>query len=131
MAFPTIDPYLPDRPPAWSEVLANAFVAGILLPSMIVGIASVPTVVISFFLTTSALVTKRVEEWFHRIGISGRGLFVLSVFLTTLMIALLAPGLYTLLNDAGTGILLATTLYFAAFLIRERTVSGWRATPDE
>ena len=130
MTLRDIDPYFPDRPPTWSEVLTSVLVAGALLPNMIVGIASIPTVVVGFLLTTLSLATKRVEEWLHRLGTSGRGILVLSVFLTTLLIALLAPDLYTLLNDAGTGILLATTIYFAVFLARERTVSGWRATPN-
>ncbi|ATW87613.1 hypothetical protein halTADL_0815 [Halohasta litchfieldiae] len=124
-----VDPYFPNRPPTWSELLMIVLAAGTLLPNMIADIDSVPTVAIAFFLSTAALATERIEEWFHRIGTSGRGLLILSVFLGTFLIALLAPGLYTLFNDTVTGMLLATILYFGAFLARERTVSGW-TTPD-
>ena len=129
MTLRDIDLYFPDRPPVWSEVI-TIVLGGTLLPNMIAGIASVPAVAIAFLLTTATLATEGIEKWLHRIGTSGRGILVLSVVLATVMIALLAPGLYTLLNDAGTGVLLATLLYFAAFLARERTVSGWRATPE-
>ena len=125
-----IEPYFPNRPPAWSELLMIVLAAGTLLPNMIAGISSVPTVAITFVLTTVTLATEKTEEWLRHIGTSGRGILVLSVILATVMTALLAPSLYTLLNDAGTGVLLATLLYFAAFLARERTVSGWKAMPE-
>jgi len=130
MAIRDFEPYFPDRPPSWSELLFVGIIAVTLLPNMVAHVSSLSTVAIVFVLTTASLATEGVEDWFHRIGTGGRALLVVAVFLAVLLIAELAPGARSLLNDAATGVLLATSLYFAAFLARERTVSGWRATPE-
>ena len=129
MALHDFEPYFPDRPPTWAEVVGSVATT-FLLPNMLSGIGSVTVAAAGFLLFVLALPLKRVEDWFHRIGMGGRVLLIFGVFAGVQLIAELAPELTPILADAATGGLLATLLYFTAFLVRERTVSGWTATRE-
>ena len=130
MALPDFEPHFPDRPPCWSELLFGGVIGVTLLPEMIATLSSLPMVVVAFVLTTIALASDGVEDWFHRIGMAGRFLLIAGVFMGVQLVAELAPVGRPFLNDVATGVLLATLLYFIAFLARERTVSGWTATQE-
>ena len=130
MALRDFEPYFPDRPLSWSELLFAGITTLTLLPNMIAQISSLPTVAVGVILATAALATEGVEDWFHRIGMDGRVLLIMAVFLSVPLIDEMAPALGVLLNDAATGVLVATVLYFAVFLARSRTVSGWTATRE-
>jgi|APHM01.1.fsa_nt_gi hypothetical protein len=130
MALHDFEPHFPNRPPTWLEVVLTVSVIVTLLPNLVTAISSPPTVVVGFVLTTAALVTDGVEDWLHRIGMDGRVLLILAVFLVVPLIDELAPAVSVLLNDAATGLLVATVLYFAVFVARERAVSGWTATQE-
>ena len=129
MALRDFEPYFPNRPPTWAEVVGSVATT-FLLPNMLSGIGSVTVAAAGFILFMLALPLKRVEDWFHRIGMGGRVLFIFGVFAGVQLIAELAPELTPILADAATGGLLATMLYFTAFLARKRTVSGWTATRE-
>ena len=131
MALRDFEPYFPNRPPTWAEVIGSVATAGFLLPNFVAEVDSFIIAVAGFALFLLALAFEGVEDWFHRIGMSGRALLVLGVFIGVKLIAELAPQLTPILMDVSTGGLLATLLYFSAFLAKERTVSGWTATPDE
>jgi len=130
MALRDFEPHFPNRPPTWVEIVLTILVMVTLLPNLLTTISSPPTVGIGFVLTTAALATDGVEDWLHRIGMDGRVLLIVAVFLAVPLIEAMAPALGMLLNDAATGLLVATALYFAVFLARERTVSGWTATRE-
>ncbi|ERH06981.1 MAG: hypothetical protein J07HN4v3_02608 [Halonotius sp. J07HN4] len=130
MALHDFEPHFPNRPPTWLEVVLTVSVILTLLPNLVTAISSPPTVVVGFVLTTAALVTEGVEDWLHRIGMDGRVLLIMAVFLVVPLIDELAPAVSVLLNDAATGLLVATVLYFAVFVARERAVSGWTATQE-
>ncbi|MFD1642924.1 hypothetical protein [Halohasta litorea] len=131
MAPRDFEPYFPNRPPTWVEVIGSVATTGLLLPNLVAEVDSFMIAAAGFILFLLALPFEVVEDCFHRIGMSGRGLLVLGVFIGVQLIAELAPQLTPILIDASTGGLLATLLYFTAFLAKERTVSGWRVTPDE
>jgi len=129
MALRDVDPHFPNRPPTWLEVVTVS-AAVTLLPNLVTAISSPPAVGLGFALTTAVLVTDDVEDWLHRIGMGGRVLLIIAVFLAVPLIDEMAPALGVLLDDAATGLLVATVLYFAVFVARERTVSGWTATRE-
>ena len=129
MALRDFEPYFPNRPPTWAEVLGSVATA-FLLPNFVAAIDSLPVAAAGFILFLLALPFKAVEDWFHRIGMAGRFLLIAGVFMGVQLIAELAPQLTPILADVATGGLLATLLYFTAFLARERTVSGWTATRE-
>jgi len=130
MALRDFEPYFPDRPPCWSELLFGGVIGVAFLPNMVATLSSLSTVIVAFVLTTVALASEAVEDWFYRIGMAGRFLLIAGVFMGVQLVAELAPAGRPLLNDIATGVLLATLLYFIAFLARERTVSGWTATRE-
>ena len=122
------EPYFPDRPPTWAEVIGSVGTAGFLLPNFVAEIDSPTVAAAGFILFLLALPFETVENWFHRIGMGGRVLLIFGVFAGVQLTAELAPELTPILSDIATGGLLAVLLYFTAFLARERTVSGWTAT---
>ena len=130
MALRDFEPYFPDRPPTWVEVIGTVATVGFLLPDLVADIDSLTVAAAGFVLFLLALPLKAVEDWFHWIGMAGRFLFIAGVFMGVQLVAELAPQLTPLLIDASTGGLLAVLLYFTAFLARERTVSGWTATRE-
>ena len=129
MALRDFEPYFPNRPPTWAEVIGSVATA-ILLPKFVASIDSLTVAAAGFILFLLALPLKAVEDWFHRIGMAGRFLFVAGVFMGVQLVAELTPQLTPILVDVATGGLLATLLYFIAFLARERTVSGWTAARE-
>jgi len=128
MALHDFEPYFPDRPPTWAEVICTVGTAGFLLPNLVAEIDSHTVAAAGFILFLIALPFETVENWFHRIGMGGRVLLIFGVFAGVQLTAELAPELTPILSDIATGGLLAVLLYFTAFLARERTVSGWTAT---
>jgi hypothetical protein len=130
MVLRDFEPYFPNRPPTWAEVLGTVGTAGFLLPNLAAEIDSLTVAAAGFILFLLALPFETVENWFHRIGMSGRVLLIFGVFAGVQLIAELAPQLTPILVDVSTGGLLATLLYFTVFLARERTVSGWTASRE-
>jgi len=130
MVLRDFEPYFPNRPPTWAEVLGTVGTAGFLLPNLAAEIDSLTVAAAGFILFLLALPFETVENWFHRIGMSGRVLLIFGVFAGVQLIAELAPQLTPILIDVSTGGLLATLLYFTVFLLRERTVSGWTASRE-
>ena len=128
MALHDFEPSFPNRPPTWLEVGLTLLVVVTLLPNMVADISSLATVAVVFVSTTAALATEGVEDWLHRIGMDGRVLLIIAVFLGVQLVAGTVPALRTVLNDAAVGVLVATTLYFVVFLARERTVAGWTSS---
>jgi len=125
------EPYFPNRPPTWAEVIGIVGTAGFLLPNLVGEVDSPTLAAAGFVLFLLALPFETVEDWFHRIGMAGRLLLIFGVFSGVQLVAELAPQLTPILVDVATGGMLATLLYFTAFLARERTVSGWRVPPEE
>jgi len=129
MALRDFEPYFPDRPPTWAEVVGSVATT-FLLPNFVADIDSITVAAAGFILFLLALPFETVENWFHRIGMAGRLLLIFGVFAGVQLIAELAPALTPTLVDIATGGLLATLLYFTIFLLRERTVSGWTASRE-
>lgn len=130
MALRDFEPYFPNRPPTWIEVVGSVATAGFLLPNLVAEVESLTVAALGFVLFLLALPLKAVEDWFHRIGMAGRFLFVAGVFMGVQLIMELAPQFNSLLLDLSTGGLLAVLLYFTVYLPRERTVSGLTAPRD-
>ena len=129
MALHDFEPYFPNRPPTWAEVIGSVGTT-FLLPNFVAEIDSPTVAAAGFILFLLALPFETVENWFHRIGMGGRVLLIFGVFAGVQLTAELAPELTPILSDIATGGLLAVLLYFTAFLARERTVSGWRVTRE-
>jgi uncharacterized membrane protein YhhN len=129
MALRDFEPYFPNRPPTWAEVIGSVATA-FLLPNFVASIDSLTVAAAGFILFLLALPFETVENWFHRIGMAGRFLLIAGVFMGVQLVAELTPQLTPILVDVATGGLLATLLYFIAFLARERTVSGWTAARE-